>query len=255
MQAAGGGTSDTTTNLPPIIVEPISPELALIDPVLREREIASTRHRTNTATFDDADHPDRETCLDLITRSIGTPAHWGVAALAASLLFNAFLLSSRFAPAVTGERQVAISERQPLVTMTGSTVAPAPTEARAAGSELQRTRKRATAGRGASKAEAERQVLALVHGDHRADLSRRLIDPSTGLLRNNVQSACTDGALPGAYLCVIRPPGHTRNGLYVSYRRISGKRPQIVWHGWSNTGCSSQRGWCTRGQDRRLLTP
>jgi hypothetical protein len=83
-----------------------------------------------------------------------------------------------------------------------------------------------------TKAEAERTVLALAQQGARGR-APKLLDPDTGLLKNNVQSVCRDAG-GGSLLCVVSAPHHRPGeGLYVRYRPENGSRSAaITWLGY-----------------------
>jgi len=90
----------------------------------------------------------------------------------------------------------------------------------------------------AAKADAERAVLKLVavRAANR-NAPKALVDPTTGLLRNNVLAVCQpDGG--GSFACVVHPPqNRPRGGLHVRYWPAADGRPQrIAWLGYRVSG-------------------
>jgi hypothetical protein len=84
------------------------------------------------------------------------------------------------------------------------------------------------------KATAERTVLALVQTAPRSRIGQ-LIDPTSGLLKNNVQSVCRRGSPrgPAHFLCVVRSPGAARGaGLYLRYNVAANGRWSVTWLGY-----------------------
>ena len=84
------------------------------------------------------------------------------------------------------------------------------------------------------KAAAERTVLALVQTAPRSRIAP-LIDPTSGLLKNNVQSVCHRRAYRGSarFLCVVRSPGAPPGaGLYVRYDVAANGRWSVTWLGY-----------------------
>jgi hypothetical protein len=88
-------------------------------------------------------------------------------------------------------------------------------------------------GSGASRAQAERNVLRFLGKGWRGHQLPRLFDPRTHLLRNNTQAICRrSGGRHGAgrFLCIVRPSRHRRHeGLYASYRSLKDGRFRIRW--------------------------
>lgn len=88
-------------------------------------------------------------------------------------------------------------------------------------------------GSGASRGQAEQNVLRFLGKGWRGRQLPRLFDPRTHLLRDNTQAICrrSDGRQrAGRFLCVVRPARHRRHeGLYVSYRDLKDGRFRIRW--------------------------
>jgi hypothetical protein len=94
---------------------------------------------------------------------------------------------------------------------------------------LRRTNKGASA-----KAIAERTVLGLVQTAPRSRITA-LIDPRSGLLKNNVQAVCRrhPGRDATRFLCVVRPAGAAHGaGLYVKYTGRPRGRWSVSWLGY-----------------------
>jgi hypothetical protein len=84
------------------------------------------------------------------------------------------------------------------------------------------------------KGTAERTVLALVQTAPRSRIAQ-LIDPTSGLLKNNVQSVCRRSAnkRPARFMCLVRSPGAPRGaGLYVRYNVAANGRWSVTWLGY-----------------------
>lgn len=84
------------------------------------------------------------------------------------------------------------------------------------------------------KATAERTVLALVQTAPRSRIAQ-LIDPRSGLLKNNVHSVChrRPGRGPARFLCIVRSPDAPRGaGLYVRYNLAANGRWSVTWLGY-----------------------
>jgi hypothetical protein len=90
----------------------------------------------------------------------------------------------------------------------------------------------------AAKADAERAVLSLVsRRAENGNAPQPLVDPTTGLLRNNVLAVCRPGG-GGSFACVVHPPGQRpRGGLHVRYWPAADGRPQrVAWLGYRVSG-------------------
>jgi hypothetical protein len=58
-----------------------------------------------------------------------------------------------------------------------------------------------------------------------------LIDPRTGLAKNNLQAVCRHNGEPDSFLCLVRPLRHKPGeGLYVRYRQTRNGRARITWY-------------------------
>jgi hypothetical protein len=174
------------------VQEPISPELALIDPELA-RSLAwapAPRPAWTVRTTAPPERPDP-----------GRRSQGHVSALALLLLLslgaNGYLLA----------RAVVAPTRPQLIS---APTAAAPTETAA-------TPQSALPGRRA----AEQAVLSLVVQNPAGRLPVSLINRATGLAKNNLQAACRSSA-GHSFLCLVRPANHTSSeGLYVRYRPLA----------------------------------
>jgi hypothetical protein len=84
----------------------------------------------------------------------------------------------------------------------------------------------------AEKGAVERRIVSLILLAPARKLPRDFIDPTTGLVKNNVQVVCKRRKLR-SYLCAIRPPSRgTGKALYVRY--LAGKTGDGVftWYGY-----------------------
>jgi hypothetical protein len=80
---------------------------------------------------------------------------------------------------------------------------------------------------GQTTAEAERRVLAQVIESPADSLPRGLIDPTSGLPRNNLQAVCrVQGA---AFACVVRPHEPPRQTVLVRYTPAASGRGVFTW--------------------------
>jgi hypothetical protein len=154
------------------------------------------------------------------------------AALMCSLLINGFLVAERVAGKGQEATQVAIR----MVTLTQSassvaalTVQPAPTastRARKAPPALKLPTK-ALAAKGA----VERKIVSLILVAPAGKLPRAFLDPTTGLVKNNVQVVCKKKHR--SFLCAVRPPSQSaRKALYVRYRKGKTGHDVFTWYGY-----------------------
>ena len=175
-------------------MEPITPELALVDPDLRRADVA----RLAVQPFVVA--PSRVRPIGPVVSPRATRS-WPRRAAQVVALFA--LMAAGVLVANVAARNY--SSRPVLLTNStlAATAVPTPTPAPAVALD-QRSR-------------IEQQLLQLVIQSPSAHLPRALIDPRTGLALNNLQAVCHAGA-KGGYLCVVRPALHKPGeGLSVRY--------------------------------------
>jgi hypothetical protein len=169
----------------PISLEPLSPELALVDPALARAGL----HRLTV--LETADRVPWKQYPYAPPRAAAQPRRpWIIPLqilLAASLGANGFALA----------RVVARQD--------------APAAASTATTTTQPTRSRPTR-RGAL---VEQKLLALVVQSPGGKLPAALIDRNTGLPENNLQAACRGAQ--ASFLCVVRPAQATSAAAYVRY--------------------------------------
>ena len=173
-------------------MEPISPELALIDPDLRRADVA----RMATQPFVVA--PSR-------VRPIGPVAppvegrSWPRRAAHVVALFG--LMAAGVLVANVAARN---SSSRPVL-LTSSTLAASEALAPQPSVPVDK------------RSRIEQELLRLVIQSPAAHLPPALIDSRTGLALNNLQAVCHSGA-KGGYLCIVRPALHKPGeGLYVRY--------------------------------------
>jgi hypothetical protein len=81
-----------------------------------------------------------------------------------------------------------------------------------------------------SSAAVERDVLARIVRSPAGKIPRALIDPTTGLAKNNLQASCRRAAAPATFVCEVRPVVHKAGeGLTVRYRLIRHKPAEVSW--------------------------
>jgi len=81
-----------------------------------------------------------------------------------------------------------------------------------------------------SSAAVERDLLARIVRSPAGKIPRALIDPATGLAKNNLQASCRRAAAPGTFVCEVRPLVHKAGeGLTVRYRQIGRRPAEVSW--------------------------
>ena len=173
-------------------MEPISPELALIDPDLRRADVARLAAHAFAVT------PSRVRPIGPVAGPRTTRVWPRRAAQVVGLfaLMGAGVLVANVAARNSSSRPV-------LLTNSTQAATAVPTPAPAV--SLDR------------RSRIEQRLLQLVIQSPSAHLPRALIDPRTGLALNNLQAVCHAGA-KGRYLCVVRPALHKPGeGLSVRY--------------------------------------
>ena len=233
--------------------EPVSPELVLVDPELARRErarleerlyleetlnIAAIRRALESEPVPVEDAEPRTSSL----REIATfsQRQLVLAALMVSLLANGLFV----AHIVGGNTRTGASPKlAPLALSLG--VSTAPTTVAASPPARSSTRvvgpRSASSEPGppsskpplvASKAVVERRVISLILASSARKLPRRFVDPTTGLVKNNVQVVCRRSKMR-SFLCVVRLPSHAqKEGLYVRYRPGRGGHGVFTWYGY-----------------------
>jgi hypothetical protein len=240
-------------------LEPISPELVLVDPELArvararlpERETSApdleTTGRTIGPLRDEQEPaaqipqaPSVESPLSLRPRRRVAPV-----LLTISLMANAILI----AVAVAGAR-----DNEGALTLAGAlrttTIRAGPTSSSSPSSTTHRgalpAKKRATAPRRPARrsqpksspkvlretsGQVERKILNLVIQSPSGKLPPALIDSNTGLAKNGLQAVCTPSGSSRSFLCLVRPAQHKpAEGLYVRYRVGRGGAGVFTWY-------------------------
>jgi hypothetical protein len=167
------------------VVEPVSPELALIDPELARADLA--RGDPSPAA------PIRRQ-VSVATPAARPPARRRLAApilLSVSLAANGFLLATLAADKL---------REYPVVSASA-----AATSVEAATTALPES------------SSVEQRILAIVLQAPRGKLPPSLIDPTTGLAKDNLQAVCR--SMADFYSCIVRPARHRPGeGLRARYR-------------------------------------
>jgi len=210
--------------------EPVSPELVLVDPELARRERARLEERAyldetlnisalrraleiQSGGVVDAE-PRRSRFAELATFS---RRRLLPAALMTSLLANGLFV----ARLVSDHGQQVSAQVAPVaLSFASSTV---PTSA---------TTLRAPKTPGVSKAFVERKLVSLIIASPTRKLPRNFVDPTTGLVKNNVQVVCNRRG-QRSFLCAVRLPSDVANkALYVRYRVVKDGHGVFKWYGY-----------------------
>jgi hypothetical protein len=205
-------------------LEPISPELALIDPELARADLARLAALTLPEVAADLEigpgtddrAPPQPAVPDEHEARAGPQWLKRVVLpiiLALSLGTNGVLLGI-----VVGRNPT--SAAAPELAIAPPTAAPLPT------ASVTRT----VAARSSARAAIEQRILALVVQSPRGKLPPTLIDQRTGLAKNNLQAVCSSEP-SSSLLCVVRPVSHRPGeGLYVRYRLSADGRANFAWY-------------------------
>ena len=230
-------------------MEVISPELVLVDPELARAERARLVERAKVAAIVDAEalrlavertlrsevdeepSPERER-VSTSARRYGRRALEGLLLL--SLLANGLVLAV-FVSRNWDEgpsRAAFVTPPSPTQALSASVFSHVPSRAVASGGDQNRRAAAAAPqplGRAPTKAALERRILELIIRDPRAKLPVNLIDPTTGLARNNLQVVCHQARVPRSFLCVARLAGDGVGRLLVRYRAARGGGGAFTW--------------------------
>ena len=222
--------------------EPVSPELVLVDPALAERERARLVEKARLAEFDvqflrravehdveaaeayeDADVAPRRD-LRVFARQKLLPV-----ALGCSLFANGILASLFVVRADGGHAVAAASPVQ--VTLTATTAVPAVAPAPSTSAPSRKL---------SGKAVAEQKLVVLMLRSPARKLPHKFVDPTTGLVRNNVRVVCTRSRNK-TYLCKVALPGDPPNaGFLVRYRPGPHGKERYTWYGYRRAAGASR---------------
>ena len=231
--------------------EPVSPELVLIDPELARRERARLEEKAYLQSVHDMaplrralenlPPPVEEIARRRQWRDAGTFSRRRLvpAVLMCSLLVNGFLVAELVTRKGEGATQVAV--RMVTLTQTPSSVtAPAVPPTFAASTQARKTRQAtkvstnlsASTKVSAAKGALERRIVSLILLAPAGKLPRAFIDPTTGLVKNNVQVACKSRK-HRSFLCAVRTPSPSANkAFYVRYRTDKNGDGIFTWQGY-----------------------
>lgn len=222
--SAGGGLPRSKSGR----LEPISPELALIDPELARADLARLAALTDALESSvvlgrrEAAPAFTPVRIPVATEGdrAGVSPPWYMRLVWATLLVS--LSANGFAVAMLAAGHS--SDRPVLVA-----VSPTTKGALQVASAAAKTSESSRNSRPLEAATVERKILSLVVQSPRKRLLPALVDQRTGLAKNNLQAVC-DKHLD-AYLCVVRPAHHRPGeGLYVRYRPGTRGRGSFTWY-------------------------
>ena len=225
-------------------MEPISPELVLVDPVLAEAERGRLRLRDIEAAEATVDRVRTRTPplarpplveVPELPELVTSPAagdsrrRFRNVLLTVSLMLNVILIAvvvpasrehartSAFPPALRATTQLRPQLPHPKVTTGKPRAHP----------KLTTGKLRA---RPKTAAAVERAVLTAVVQSPAGKLPRQLIDRSTGLAKNNLQAVCHASGTT-SFECVVRPARHRpAEGLYLRYMPGPNGRAKLAWN-------------------------
>jgi hypothetical protein len=195
-------------------VEPISPELALIDPELARTHLAWLERAAEVSAALES-VPDPPAAIEPQVETQVRASLWrkgaGVA-VALSLGLNGFLA------AVIVARDHPSPAAQPPAAAVGVLAPPPVPDVPAAPTAAAR-----------SGAAIEQRILSLLVSSPRTRLPAALIDSATGLPKNGLQAVCRDGP-SDSELCLVRPAQHRPGeGIYVRYTPSPDGRGTFTW--------------------------
>jgi hypothetical protein len=190
-------------------VEPISPELALIDPELARADLA----RTELVRID-AIRPPASPPPPAPERRAGRLRAAPIL-LAVSLAANGFLLASLAADEWRAYPIVAATSAHP--PLLPPEIPPTANVEAGAERKLPARQPQATAA-------VEQKILAAIVQSPTGKLPPALVDRTTGLAKNNLQAVCR--SVQDAFLCTVRPARH-KPGEGLSVRYESGR---LTWY-------------------------
>jgi hypothetical protein len=229
--------------------EPVSPELVLVDPELARRERARLEEKARLESLLDIAALRRavESQPPPFEEVVGRKPKWGEAAafsrrrlvpaaLLCSLLANGLLVAHVMAR--QGEEATQVAVRMVTLTESAATTSQTSTSqtstsqtsaAQTGQPKPSRVPKAST--RLASKSAVERRLVSLILSAPARKLPRSFIDPTTGLVKNNVQVVCRKKK-HRSFLCAVRlSTGNAKRALYVRYRMNKG-HGVFKWYGY-----------------------
>jgi len=238
-------------------MEVISPELVLVDPELARAERARLVERARVAEIIDAEalrlaverairsEADEESRLEREGVSTSAPRFRRLA-LEGLLLVSLLASGVVLAVFVSGNwdqgtsRAAFVRPASPTLALSGSALRDLPSRSAVASGSRAQGRRAAAAetppalGRAPTEAALERRIFALIVRAPRARLPLDLIDPATGLAKNNLQVVCHRARASRSLLCVVRLAAQSEGRkLLVRYRPTRGGGGVFTWSRWT----------------------
>jgi hypothetical protein len=228
-----------------VLPEPVSPELVLVDPELARRERARLEETAYLESVLDVAALRRalDTQPPPVEEVVRRRPKWRdaadfskrrlvPAALLCSLLANGLFVAQVVAR--QGDEATQVAVRMVTLTETVATNPPtssAPTAGRETLAAPKVSRTRLT-----TKTAVERRLVSLMLSAPARKLPRSFIDPTTGLVKNNVQVVCSKKKKNRSFLCAVRlSSGSAKKALYVRYRMNKG-HGVFKWYGYRRSG-------------------
>lgn len=219
--------------------EPVSPELVLVDPELARRERARLEEKAYLQSVLDVEALRRatESQPPPVEETVRRRPPWRdattfakrrlvPAALLCSLLANGFLVA-RF---VTRQGEEAAQVAVRMVTLTENTPTVPPPAAVATAQGETRPATSTTTTTPGTRTDVERKIVSLILSAPAGKLPRNFLDPTTGLVKNNVQVVCKKRK-QRSFLCAVRLPADSASkALYVRYRSSKNGHGVFKWY-------------------------
>ena len=226
-----------------MLPEPVSPELVLVDPELARRERARLEEKAYLQSVLDVAALRRasESQPPPVEETVRRRPPWRgatnfakrrllPAALLCSLLANGFLVADLVAR--QGEEAAQVAVRMVTLTEIASTVPPAFAVTTGHRETRTATTVSTTTTAPGTKTDVERRIVSLILSAPVRKLPRNFIDPTTGLVKNNVQVVCKKRK-QRSFLCAVRlPSGSASKALYVRYRTSKNGDGVFTWYGY-----------------------
>jgi hypothetical protein len=216
-------------------LEPVSPELVLIDPELARRERARLEEKAYLQSVLDVGALRRAAgSQPPVVETVRRRAQWRdattfarrrlvPAALLCSLAANGFLVAHLVVRS-GGQEAAPVAARMVTLTDSATSVLPVPPVSTVSTAVPN------------TKSAVERKVVALILSAPARRLPPDLIDSTTGLVKNNVQVVCSKTGQRRTFLCVVRLPSDlSSKALYVRYRTDKNGRPAVKWYGYKRS--------------------
>jgi hypothetical protein len=221
--------------------QPMTPELALVDPELRRLRLPpldAGELQWEQLALAQRDGPTLDSpSAETASPSFGTLTLASLQALAVQALLGVSLLANGLLVAVVVARH---TQRASLTTVsqTVTVTVPARSQPSPRSSAVPRASVLSAAARrkaaGVSRAGVERTILAVLVRSPGRRLPARLIDHTTGLAKSNLQAVC-EPVSSRTYECVVRPVEHRpEEGARVRYRLDQQGHAALTWYPYRN---------------------